>query len=70
MEELELKFNWRKLLNNNEYKLKLIDFICELGDAGFFENYKIKYPKHESEAVKRIIDRYNFDNDEIKLIKC
>ena len=64
MNETNLKFNWKRLLGDKEYRQKLIDLIVYLEDAGLFEDCKIRYSDQETEKVKEIFDKYNFDKQD------
>lgn len=68
MNETDLKFNWKRLLGDKEYRQKLIALICELGESGFFEDCKIRYFDQEAEKVKEIFDKYHFDKEDHPLI--
>lgn len=64
MEELELKFNWRRFLRDKVYQQNLIDFLCELGDTGYLEGCKMKYDLSESKMIKEIFDKYFLDKED------
>ena len=68
MNETNLNFNWKRLLGDKEYRQKLIDLICELGESGFFEDCKIRYSDQEADKVKEIFDKYHFDKEDYPLI--
>lgn len=67
MNEYNLLFNWRKLLADEEFKKNLLNLICELGEAGFFDHCKIKYDFNDSEKVKEIFEKYHFEEGQLMI---